>query len=195
MAKTLSEDLRSRVIAAVHSGMSCNAAARRFGIGVATSVRWVRVWRETGAMAAKPKGGDRRSHRIEAFGDFILSAIEAQVDITLAELADLLQREHGASFAPSTIWRFLNRHGISIKKKLRAPASKTGPTSPRAENLGCKRSLISIPSAWSSLMKPARRRKWRVCAAARSGASVAGRQFRMGTGRRQPSSARSVCKA
>ena len=35
----------------------------------------------------------------------ILAAIEAQVDITLVELADMLRREQGASFAPSTVWR------------------------------------------------------------------------------------------
>ena len=41
MGKTLSEDLRVRVITAVEGGMSRNAAAARFGIAVATAVRWV----------------------------------------------------------------------------------------------------------------------------------------------------------
>jgi transposase len=116
MGKTLSEDLRVRVIAAVSGGMSRNAAAERFGIAVATAVRWLRAWHDTGATAAKRKGGDLRSHRIEAYRKFILGAIEAQVDITLIELADLIKREHGASFAPSTIWRFLERHGMTLKK-------------------------------------------------------------------------------
>jgi transposase len=66
MGKTLSEDLRVRVIGAVEGGMSCNAAAERFGIAVATAVRWLKAWHESGATAAKPKGGDLRSHRIEA---------------------------------------------------------------------------------------------------------------------------------
>jgi transposase len=105
-----------RVIAAVEGGLSRNAAAARFGIAVATAVRWLRAWRETGATVSKPKGGDRRSHRIEAHGEVILGAIEAQVDITLVELADRLEREHGARFAPSTIWRFLDRHGMTFKK-------------------------------------------------------------------------------
>jgi transposase len=116
MAKTLSEDLRSRVIAAVNGGMSRNAAAERFGIAVATAVRWLRAWHDTGATAAKPKGGDLRSYRIEAYRDVILGAIEAQVDITLVELADMLECRHGARFAPSTIWRFLDRHRMTIKK-------------------------------------------------------------------------------
>ena len=42
MAKSLSEDLRARVIAAVEGGLSRRAAAARFGIGAASAVRWVR---------------------------------------------------------------------------------------------------------------------------------------------------------
>ena len=117
MAKSLSEDLRVRVIGAVDGGVSRHAAAKRFGVSVASAVRWLRAWRDEGASAAKPRGGDRHSHRIEAFGAVILGAIEAQTDITLVELSELLEREHGARFAPSTIWRFGKRHGLSFKKK------------------------------------------------------------------------------
>jgi transposase len=116
MAKTLSEDLRVRVIAAVNGGMSRNAAAERFGIAAATAVRWLRAWNDTGATAARPKGGDLRSQRIEAFRDVILGAIKSSPDMTIVELAEMLRREHGASFAPSTIWRFLDRHGVTLKK-------------------------------------------------------------------------------
>lgn len=63
-----------------------------------------------------PKGGDTRSHRIEAHRTVILTVIEAQKGITLVALSELLRRDHGASFAPSTLWRFLERHAISFKK-------------------------------------------------------------------------------
>jgi transposase len=116
MTKTLSEDLRVRVIAAVESGLSRHAAAERFGIGVATAVHWLRAWREGGSTAAKPRGGDRHSARIEAFGVAILAEVDRQVDITLVELAALLEREHGERFAPSTIWRFLDRRDLTFKK-------------------------------------------------------------------------------
>ena len=116
MAAALSQDLRSRVIEAVEKGASRRAAAARFGVGVATAIRWVRASRQEGRSTALPRGGDVRSHRIEALGQVILAAIEAQKDITLAELADMLRRDHGASFASSTIWRFLNRHRLTFKK-------------------------------------------------------------------------------
>ena len=116
MGKPLSEDLRSRLIAAVAQGMSRRAAAERFGVAAATAVRWVHAFNVTGTFAAKPQGGDTRSHHIEVFRDTILAAIEAQKDIALTELAERLALEHGVRFARSTIWRFLDRHAITIKK-------------------------------------------------------------------------------
>ena len=78
MAKSLSEDLRRRVIGAVEGGLSRHAAAARFEVAVATAVRWLRAWHDEGLRAARPRGGDRHSHRIEAFAMVILAAIEAQ---------------------------------------------------------------------------------------------------------------------
>jgi transposase len=130
MARALSQDLRSRVIVAIEGGLSCRAAAKRFGVGIATAIRWLKAWRTEGRRTALPMGGDLRSQRIEAFARVILGAIEARVDITLVEMAELLEREHGAKFAPSTIWRFLDRHGMTFKKnraRQRAASSGRGP--------------------------------------------------------------------
>ncbi len=91
------------MIAAVEAGMSRRAAAERFGVAAASAIRWVRAWRSTGATCAKPQGGDQRSYRIEAFRDVIQAKVNADVDITLAELADLLRSEHDARFAPSSM--------------------------------------------------------------------------------------------
>ncbi len=116
MGKILSVDLRSRLVAAVADGMSRRAAAERFGVSAASAVRWVQAVNTTGSVAPKPQGGDTRSRRIEAFSGVILTAVAAQKDISLAELSDLLRDHHGASFGPSTIWRCLDRHGLTFKK-------------------------------------------------------------------------------
>lgn len=116
MTKSISQDLRSRLIAAVEGGLSRRAAGRRFGVGAASAVRWVREWRENGSTRAKPQGGDMRSRRIEVYRDVILGAIEEKVDVTLVELTKMLRSEHGAIFAPSTVWRFLDRHSMTVKK-------------------------------------------------------------------------------
>ena len=56
MGKTLSIDLRARLVAAVSEGMSRRGAAERFGVSAASAVRWVAAVRTTGIVAAKPKG-------------------------------------------------------------------------------------------------------------------------------------------
>lgn len=117
MAKPLSEDLRVRVIQAVDGGMSRRAAAERFGVSPSSAVRFVGEWRGRGTTHAKGPGGDQRSHRIEAYCDVILNAIEAKPDLTLVEIAEMLKTEQGASFAPSSIWRLLDRHAVTFKKK------------------------------------------------------------------------------
>lgn len=116
MTRPLSNDLRSRVIAAVAAGMSCRAAATRFGTAASTVVKWVHRWRETGTWVPRPQGGDKRSGRVEAHGEAILGLIAEKVDITLAEIADQLHVKYGERFAPSTIWRFLDRHAMTFKK-------------------------------------------------------------------------------
>ena len=90
MARALSQDLRSRVIVAVKGGLSCRAAAKRFGVGIATAIRWLKAWRTEGRTTALPMGGDLRSHRIEAFARVILGAIEARS----SEGARALAHEH-----------------------------------------------------------------------------------------------------
>ena len=116
MGKPLSIDLRSRLVAAVSEGMSRRGAAERFGVSAASAVRWVDAIKTTGTVEAKPQGGDTRSHRIEAFSAVILAAVAAQKDISLVELAERLRIEHGASFGASTVWRCLDRHGMTFKK-------------------------------------------------------------------------------
>ena len=77
-------------------------------------------WRQNGATSAKSQGGDQRSHRIEAHREMILSVIKVKPDMTLVQIAEMLEAETGASFAPSSVWRFLDRHAITFKKTAHA---------------------------------------------------------------------------
>lgn len=120
MTKPLSNDLRERLIEAVSHGATCRAAGERFGVAPSTAVKWVRRWRDTGSAAPRRQGGDRRSARIETHGSEILGLIAKTVDISLVEIADHLQRQHGERFAPSTIWRFLDRNAQTFKKTAHA---------------------------------------------------------------------------
>src|SRR5512135_2834509 len=77
MAKPYSEDLRERVVAAVEGGLSRRRAAGLFALGISTVVHWVRRFRETGSVAAKPMGGDHRS-RLTVERIWLLERIEVQ---------------------------------------------------------------------------------------------------------------------
>lgn len=65
MAHTLSMDLRSQLLAAVDSGLSCPAAAASFSVDPSMAIRWQAQRRETGDFAPKPQGGDMRSRQLE----------------------------------------------------------------------------------------------------------------------------------
>ena len=190
MTQSLSNDLRRRVVvvvAAVDGGMSRQATAKRFGIGVSTAIKWVQAWYRTGTYQPRPQGGDNRSHRIEAHGEEILALVEETPDMTLAEIAAHLESEHGLRVSQSTVWRFFDRRGITFKKPL-TPASNSGLTCCGAGGPGSAPRPIWIRKSSSSSTRPAPRPKWRDAAVVPLAAVVAGRRFRTGTGRQQPSS-------
>jgi len=56
MAKTLSDDRRERVIAAVRGGASCRQAVLRFGASARSAVKWWQRWRERGSVAPDRRG-------------------------------------------------------------------------------------------------------------------------------------------
>jgi transposase len=116
------------VVEAVDAGMSRRAAADRFGVGVATAIRWVERWRSTGSWAARPGGGNQRSHVMDAYRDEILALVAAKPDMTLAEISAHLEATHGLRPALSTVHRFFERHGISYKKRQRTPRSRSAQT-------------------------------------------------------------------
>ncbi len=128
MGRPLSMDLRSRTLAAIDGGMSCRAAAARFGVAPSTAVRWRDQQRRTGAYAPKPQGGDVRSRRIEAHGAVVMALYEAQRDITLEELRAALA-DGGVMVAVSTLHRFFVRRGLTRKKRLAMPSNRTAPMS------------------------------------------------------------------
>jgi transposase len=66
MPSALSVDLRVRVVFAIEAGASRRQAAKRFGIGAASAIRWRERYRQDGQIAPKPMGGDRNSQRLEA---------------------------------------------------------------------------------------------------------------------------------
>ena len=131
MGKPYSLDLRERVVAAVKTGgMSCNQAAKQFGVGISTAINWVRRLRETGSVAPGKMGGHRSKlisgkhrtwllQRIED-GEFTLRGLVAEVDY-------------------HTVWTFVHDENLSFKKK--RGGWRTGPSRRRAP----ARSMDQVP--------------------------------------------------
>jgi transposase len=116
--------------------MSCRAAARQFSVSFASAIRWMASLRERGDYAPLPMGGDQRSGRVEAHADYLLGLIRREPDLTLAEICARLESTRGEKVSPSMIWRFFDRHEITLKKSLRTRASKIDPTSCNGDENG-----------------------------------------------------------
>lgn len=146
MSRAYSADLRERVLVAVEDGSSARAAAARFGIGVATAVRWVRRWRETGHRGAYRQGHPTRSP-LDAHETFLIGLVEATPDITLDEMRARLSGDRGVSVACSTIWRFFARRGWTVKKSPATPTNRPARMWQPPGRPGSRRSPISTQSA------------------------------------------------
>jgi len=122
-----------RVVAAVEGGMSRREAAAHFRVGASSAIRWVAQARETGEVAPKPQGGDRRSQAIEAQAERILALTAAKPDSTLEELKASLASD-GHAFSVSALSRFFQRRKITLKKRPLTPPSRSGRTSRGGRN-------------------------------------------------------------
>ena len=104
-------DLRKRVVRACESGMPAAAVAARFDVSLAWVYRLVQRRRETGSIA--PRKQTKFRHRVlEGQEDRLAALITARPDATLAELRDALRTRA----ALSTLWREIDRLGLTVKK-------------------------------------------------------------------------------
>ena len=96
-------------------GLSCRAAAERFGVSAASAIRWRDRQKKAGDFTPQKQGGDRRARRIEEHSQLILDAVAAKSDITLVELRGKLM-EHSVAAGVASLWRFFKRRKITLKK-------------------------------------------------------------------------------
>ncbi len=115
MARAYSQDLRDRVIDAALAGLPVRQAAVRFGVGIATAILWVRRARESGERKARRQGQPSRS-KLDPHRDFLLDLIDAKDDITLLEMQERLLAEREVRAGVGTIWTFLDRCDMTVKK-------------------------------------------------------------------------------
>jgi len=115
-------DLRTRVVRACDSGMSAAAVAARFDVSLAWVYRVLQRRRETGSIAPR-KQMKFRGRALSGDEEVrLVGLITARPDATLAELQQALPTRA----ALSTLWRTIDRLGLTVKKngtRRRAAAS------------------------------------------------------------------------
>lgn len=124
MGKPYSEDLRRSVVQAIEAGHTYEETSELCGVSVSSVSRFLTRWRTTGSVRPEKFGG-YKGYALEPHRSRIRRWVDAQPDITLAELQARLAKENLA-VSQTSIFRFLRHLGFSFKKK---PArGRTRPT-------------------------------------------------------------------
>lgn len=134
MAAPYSDDLRSRIVAAVEAGASCRSAAAQFSVSVSCAIKLLRRWRETGSVSAGQMGG-WKEYALSAHEGRVRALVAGRADLTLEELRAALARD-GIVVGRTSIWRFLDELGLTLKKSRSMPPSRTARTSPQRARAG-----------------------------------------------------------
>ena len=114
MVQPLSNDLRKRIVKAVDGGLSRNAAAKKYDVGISTVVNLIRRWRETGRLEPD-RQGKPPDFKLAAHEGCVRKMLAECPDITLMETKERLAKA-GIRVSKSAIDRFLNHLGLSYKK-------------------------------------------------------------------------------
>ena len=105
-------DLRKRVVRARESGMSAAAVAARFEVSLAWVYRLLQRRRDTGSIAPRRQTKFRGRALSDDEEVRLVALITARPDATLAELQHALPTRA----ALSTLWRTIDRLGLTVKK-------------------------------------------------------------------------------
>ena len=114
MPKALSVDLRTRIAAA--QGEPVRAVAARFQVSASSAVRLGQKWRAGADLAPAKRGGPRPSPITPAVAAWLRARLSEKPDLTLRALAAEL-REQGTPMTHDTVWRFVRRAGLTVKKR------------------------------------------------------------------------------
>ena len=116
MPRAYSQDLRDRVIdAVVVEGMTRHAAAHRFGVSIASAIKWVQHFERAGSRVPRGTGGHRPSP-VRQQREWLLELVRSEFSLTLQAMCERLREVHGIRADPGILSRFFAAEGISIKK-------------------------------------------------------------------------------
>jgi transposase len=113
--KSISEDLRKRIVKAREKGESAAEVSKRFAVSLSSVGRYWRAYAQHGHCRPKQRGGYRRS-RLEDHTQTIRSWIAERADLTLWELQKRCRQELSVKIGLNALWHQLDQLGLSYKK-------------------------------------------------------------------------------
>lgn len=118
MSKSTPIDIRRRIVAAYEAGVgSYDRIADLFGVGRATVNRILRRHRETGDVAALPRGGNNPARIQPEHTERLAKIVADMPGATLDELTKEWRKRVSKKISRSSMLRGLKNHGITYKKK------------------------------------------------------------------------------
>lgn len=118
MAEPLSQDLRIRIIDAwKQQELTWDELAERFSVGRATVDRLIALYRATGSVAPRPRGGGYPPKIPDEKLPVLEAVLRAHPDATLPELVELYEKASGDRVSTMTIGRGCVRLGFTRKKR------------------------------------------------------------------------------
>ena len=127
MGRAFSDDLRMRIAAADERGEgSCRVLAKRFGVSweYVRKVRQQRTKNNSPARRPQSRYGVQ-SRMSKAVKVHMLAVVEAQADITIAELREKIEIGQGVAASWSSVRRWVKKLGLRLKKSRSTPANGT----------------------------------------------------------------------
>ena len=110
-------DLRKRIVDAYQKAEgSVRELAARFKVAPKTVQNYLNLERETGSVEPRPHGGGPAPKLDDAGVRELRTVVEEKNDRTLDEIANELDRRRKVRVGRSTVWRLLDRLGITRKK-------------------------------------------------------------------------------
>lgn len=113
--RPLSQDLRQRIIAARERGEGTGEVCKHLGVSRKSVERFWNEHRRTGQCLPKKIGG-YRSSRLAPHDRRIGRWIQAQPDLSLAQLQQRCLDQLDVSISITALWHRLRRLGLSYKK-------------------------------------------------------------------------------
>jgi transposase len=117
MRRSYSQDLHSRIVAAVESGTSRNKAAQQFAVSVSRVVKLMQRFHRTGTTVPAARG--KKPYALAEHETTVREPMATHPDLTLDELRRELAAR-GIFVGRSSVNRFLQTCGMTLKKSLHA---------------------------------------------------------------------------